>query len=167
MENEMLDKNRLPDLYEASRLLRWHTHQLPISQNLADHSYGVALIISIMHPNPSVKLLKAALWHDLHESVLGDWPHSAKTENPALAEFEEAFERKFRMEHGIDYQLEADEQLWLTFADRLESFYFLSSVLFLSPKLMEIRIEALTLAEETVKALQSFGYFLDPEETMN
>lgn len=158
------DNQSLTELYEASRLFRWHTHQLPISQNLADHSYGVALIISIMHPNPSVNLLKAALWHDLHESRLGDWPFTAKEESPSLREFEKAYEQKFRMEMGIEYKLEADEQLWLTFADRLESFYFLSNVMFISPKLQEIRIEALTLANQAAMGLQAFGFFLEADE---
>jgi 5'-deoxynucleotidase YfbR-like HD superfamily hydrolase len=163
----MIENTSLPEIYESGFVKRWHTHLMPVEQTLGHHQWGVAVIIALLHPNPSVKLLKAALLHDTHEKSLGDWPHSAKTENPALAEFEKAFERKFHMEHGIDYQLEADEQLWLTFADRLESFYFLSSVLFLSPKLMEIRIEALTLAEEAVKGLQSFGYFTEADEIIN
>lgn len=163
----MIQNTSLPEIYEAGFVKRWHTHLMPVEQNLGHHQWGVAVIIALLHPNPSVKLLKAALLHDVHEKSLGDWPHTAKAENPALAEFEKAFERKFRMEHNIDYKLEADEQLWLTFADRLESFYFLSSVLFLSPKLMEIRIEALTLAEEAVNGLQAFGFFVEADEIIN
>ena len=140
-----MDHTSLQYLYQCARVKRWHTHQLPFEQNLADHSWGVAMIILTMHPNPTVNLLKAALTHDLQEFELGDWPHTAKEQNPSLGEFEKAYERKFRMEHSIEYELEADEQLWLTFADKLEAFYFLSEIMFLTPRLSEIRIEALTL----------------------
>lgn len=162
----MIENTSLPAIYEAGFVKRWHTHLMPVEQNLGHHQWGVAVIIALMHPNPSVKLLKAALLHDCHEKKLGDWPHSAKDENPALAEFEKAYERKFRIEHGIDYHLEADEQLWLAFADRMESFYFLSGIMFLTPKLMEIRVEALTLANQAAMGLQAFGFFQEADEEM-
>lgn len=163
----MIENTSLPEIYESGFVKRWHTHLMPVEQTLAHHQWGVATIIAILHPNPSATLLKAALLHDAHESVLGDLPYSAKEENPSLAEFEKAFEQKFRYEHNINYKLEADEQLWLTFSDRLETFYFLSSVLFLSPKLQEIRVEALTLANQAAMALRAFGFFTDAEETVN
>lgn len=163
----MIENTSLPEIYESGFVKRWHTTLMPVEQTLAHHQWGVATIIAILHPNPSATLLKAALLHDCHEKILGDWPYSAKEENPSLAEFEKAFEQRFRYEHNINYKLESDEQLWLTFADRLESFYFLSSVLFLSPKLQEIRVEALTLANQAAMALQAFGFFTNAEETVN
>lgn len=162
----MIENTSLPEIYESGFVKRWHTTLMPVEQTLAHHQWGVATIIAILHPNPSATLLKAALLHDCHEKILGDWPHSAKAENPALAEFEKAYERKFRMEHGIDYELEADEHLWLTFADRMESFYFLSGIMFLTPKLMEIRVEALTLANQAAMGLQAFGFFQEADEEM-
>lgn len=160
----MIENTSLPEIYEAGFVKRWHTHLMPIEQNLGHHQWGVATIIAVLHPNPSVELLKAALTHDCHEKILGDWPFTAKEENPSLREFEKAYEQKFRYEHNIAYKLEADEQLWLTFADRLESFYFLSNVMFISPKLQEIKIEALTLANQAAMGLRAFGFFLEADE---
>ena len=52
--------------YRAGYTRRWHTTSY-LDQSVAEHSWGVALIIMQNHPNPSANLLKAALLHDLHE----------------------------------------------------------------------------------------------------
>src|SRR6185312_90882 len=76
---------RVWGLYAAGQVSRWHTKGHTCRpQDVAQHSHGVALLISILHPNPSAKLLIAALHHDLPEVATGDTPRYVKAGNPQL-----------------------------------------------------------------------------------
>lgn len=133
------------DLYKRSKVKRWHVWDIPIVQTTAEHSAGVAMIIIALHKNPSANLLKAAIYHDLHEYDLGDISYEAKTRYPELEEIDKAFEKQFieRIDMVDDLSLTDAERDWLTFADMTESFLFLNNASFvLSEELSLIKTKA-------------------------
>jgi hypothetical protein len=72
---------------------------------------------------PSAKLLKAALFHDMPEHHVGDTPAPAKWANPKFAEELRTTERMEEERLGIDRVLDslsAQEQWHLDLADLLE-----------------------------------------------
>lgn len=65
---------------------RFHTFPVIQQQNVAEHSHGVAMLVSWLaqasEPGLGVPLLMAALCHDLAEHVVGDIPSPAKKAMP-------------------------------------------------------------------------------------
>ena len=117
------DHRRLKALREAGALERAHNVPHHGSYSVGQHSYDAANIILTLHPDPSLNLIKAILWHDAPERFLGDLPAPAKWYNPELtAEYEKA--EKIVAEHmgiqGVFSALDEDDKHWLKAADRLE-----------------------------------------------
>jgi 5'-deoxynucleotidase YfbR-like HD superfamily hydrolase len=106
---------------------RWHTIR-DLHQTTAEHSWGVAVIISLCHPNPSADLLRAALLHDCHEKMFGDIPSPIKDRWPEIKAAEEHAEVLFFHDLGLvspyDH-LSASDLAWLDWADKIEAYYFL------------------------------------------
>lgn len=71
---------------------RYHTAATLGTQNVAEHSFRVALICYIINPNSSRELILHALAHDLSEGITGDIPAPAKRvlKTAELAEMEES-----------------------------------------------------------------------------
>ncbi len=116
--------DKLKQLYLNSRTRRYHTRP-EINQNVKEHSFGVALIISTLHPNPSANLLKAAILHDCPEGVYGDFLAPAKDKFPEIAEFDKRLAELYWEEIGIRFpELDEEEKIWLEFADRYECVLF-------------------------------------------
>jgi len=110
---------RLITLYEAGNVVRFHTKRVIHRQNLAEHSWGVALTLThICVPSP--QLLKAALVHDLAESVTGDVPATAKWDSIELRGALADLEGKFEYQHGINVHLTQEEKQLLRWADMFE-----------------------------------------------
>ena len=126
-----------PELYESSFVQRWHTHPTlaRLGQTLGHHQWGVATLIAQLHDNPSVALLKAALWHDVGEFEAGDMPFGAKAWNPALAYQLSNVERRaaLRITQRL-IQLHDEEVDWLHLCDRLEAYLYVKTV---APHLLE------------------------------
>lgn len=99
---------------------RYHTTPtIGAGQNLADHSWGVALIISRYFTGShaqKIVLLEAALEHDLAEAIVGDMPKYARTEE----------HRRIEDRVALDYDLKhmglpCDLENWLKWADLIEA----------------------------------------------
>ena len=67
-------------IFRAGRVRRWHANPdlADTDDRIDGHSGRVARIILLLHPNPSVELLRQALIHDDGESVTGDIPKPTK-----------------------------------------------------------------------------------------
>ena len=101
---------------------RYHTWPTIGEQSVSAHSWGVAVILTLIC-EPSLKLMKAALFHDMAEHDVGDTPAPAKWANPKFAEELRKTERQFEFKMGIDRVLDtlsAQEQWHLDLADLLE-----------------------------------------------
>lgn len=112
------------ELYASGKVRRWHTHP-SLQQSVADHSWGVAVILSIINPEASKSLLIEALVHDCHELYSGDIPSPAK--NSQLRQWEGQLESDFRQRNNLPAPcLSEDDQRWLKLADLLEAKMFLA-----------------------------------------
>lgn len=110
-------------LWRMSRTRRWHTYD-GVTQNLADHSYGILLLILRLHPNPSIDLLRAAAYHDLSEGVSGDIPADFKWQNPEVAKTLRQANTDIEIKWKIRVPLTIEDQLWLKVCDLLEALMF-------------------------------------------
>lgn len=122
--------NALDKFLDMGQVKRWHTVK-GLNQTTAEHSWGVALFLTLYHPHPPARLLRAAILHDLHESEFGDIPSHIKDKYAALVYMEEAEEQLFFRKHGIDnpYEDLNDEELkWLKLADMCEAVSFVRNL---------------------------------------
>jgi hypothetical protein len=111
----------LPDLIKAAySVTRWHTMPNLKPQNLAAHSWGVALLIARLYDGPAVflpALLRAALEHDLAESEIGDMPRPARTLDHRNLEAVTGA----RMGIMGEWSLPESVRPWLEWADLIEA----------------------------------------------
>lgn len=70
--------NQLQLVLAGGRVARFHTQPTLKCESVAEHSYLVAWLATIVAGSPSANLLLACLGHDLPEHVLGDMPSPAK-----------------------------------------------------------------------------------------
>lgn len=100
-------------------------HVVPgIEQTVAEHSWGVAMIILALHPAPSCKLVRAALTHDCAEKYTGDLPATAKVDNRQLKIEMDRVEEHWLRELGVEAQLDEFDAKWLKTADTMELVLF-------------------------------------------
>jgi 5'-deoxynucleotidase YfbR-like HD superfamily hydrolase len=124
----MLDIN---PVYKAGKVTRWHTKGDIPPQSIADHSWGVAMLIMAYHPRPSIELIQAALVHDLGEIYTGDIPYSAKLRWPDFRDLLAKKEKDAMDDLGASVymtQLLPGEKAWLKWADQEESRRYLVSI---------------------------------------
>ncbi len=108
---------------EAGQVSRCHVVPHHGTYNDGIHSYNAASMMLILHPNPSVNLLRAILWHDGGERWVGDMPSPAKWHNEDLGDAYEAAEAKALAAWGLDEgfkDLTEEDVNWIHAVDRLE-----------------------------------------------
>jgi hypothetical protein len=71
-------------LRASGHVRRWHTMHALLDQDVAAHCAQALSLLLMLHPNPSIRLIKAVLWHDSGERVTGDGPSTGKIRFPAL-----------------------------------------------------------------------------------
>lgn len=106
---------------EGGNVLRCHTVPHHGQYSVGKHSYDSLSLLLLLHPEPSMNLVKAVLWHDCAERFVGDMPAPAKWLNQALGEEYEKAEREAQEASGLALpDLTEEEQNWLTAVDRVE-----------------------------------------------
>lgn len=113
--------------HATGQTVRYHTNPVMnrLHQTDADHSWGVAIIILSLHPNPSRNLLGQAIVHDCGEKWAGDLSYPFKRMYPEIGRNHAEAEKQLAMDHRIpQFELTKEESEWLRFADRLECHYF-------------------------------------------
>lgn len=153
------NKKLLEYLYSSGGTRRYHNRP-KLNQNVKEHSWGVALILIILHPNPSINLLKAATLHDCSEKVYGDFLSPAKTAFPELRELDKKLNFMFwddiSKENDIKYpDLTEEEQIWLDFADIFECYLFARE-----EESEAILVDSLKKTEILLNKLNELGYEL-------
>lgn len=156
----MSKKQLLEFLFSSGGTRRYHNRP-KLNQNVKEHSWGVGLIISVLHPNPSANLLKAALLHDCSEKIYGDFLSPAKIQFPELKELDkrcnDIFWLDIKEKGGMDYPMLTEaEQLWLNFADMFECYLFSKE-----EENEEILVDALARSNTLALQLRSLGYDID------
>jgi len=93
---------------------------------LGHHSFGVVSLLLLLHPNPTLTLLKAVLWHDMAEQYIGDVPSPVLRADAEYGTVYDSLEREFLRRHlGVNLELlSGEEQDWLWAVDKLECLLF-------------------------------------------
>jgi 5'-deoxynucleotidase YfbR-like HD superfamily hydrolase len=116
---------RSDELWAAGRVKRWHAFPIIGEQTVADHSWGVALIVAeIAEEHLNMNLMKAALLHDAAEMFTGDVPYGAKRKWPQLGEMLKECEYEMERKLGIDFFLTGEQSEILKWADMFELLLF-------------------------------------------
>ncbi len=121
--NELTQVERIAATREAGAVKRCHAIPHVGEYNVATHCYNAVSMLMVLHPNPSVDMIKALLWHDGAERWVGDLPSPAKKWSEALrAGYDEA--QLNAIQHWEMYEgfegLCDDDYLWLNAIDALE-----------------------------------------------
>ena len=111
---------RLAATREAGTVRRCHIVPHHGQYNIAQHSYGAVSLLLLLHPNPSLTLIKAVQWHDVAERWLGDIPAPAKWTHAELGEAYERAEEELLKCLGLFGELTDLEVAWLKAVDTLE-----------------------------------------------
>lgn len=124
------EHERIQALMQSGETERLHAIPHHGSYNTGFHSWGVAMIITLLHPSPSANLLKLALLHDAAEKYIGDSPSSMKWMGPngvATRRFYKETEHEVNKAlnvYNIVGVVSDDEQMWLHGADMLEFLFW-------------------------------------------
>jgi 5'-deoxynucleotidase YfbR-like HD superfamily hydrolase len=135
---------------------RFHTMQvLGSGDTVGHHSCGVALLIAILHPDPTARLLKAALMHDLSEYKIGDMPSQTKWSNPLVADHLASMEHAYDLQYQFNQKLDTDDQRWLRAVDLLDLMLYALEQVQLGNKTFHLVMERCI---ERVKGYEEFPY---------
>jgi len=129
-------KDQIDFVYAAGETRRFHSWPVLRSQNVADHSWHVAMLLHVLYgqDEPGIRpaLLMAALCHDAAECKFGDMPAPAKRElgerlgKPDFREIYGQMEEAELSKYGLDWDalLDDEERRKLKFCDALEGAFY-------------------------------------------
>lgn len=105
---------------------RFHTIPTIQLDTVGSHSHLVSCLVTMLGlpDNVELKLLKAALFHDLAEQEIGDIPSPLKRSAPEVATRIRDFEEAFNRYHGIHIELTMIEKSLLNFCDNIAGALF-------------------------------------------
>jgi 5'-deoxynucleotidase YfbR-like HD superfamily hydrolase len=114
--------------WQAGRTVRKHTMLVRYRETVAEHTWGVVMLLLKYVPRPSLQLIKAAVVHDMGEQATCDIPAHLCWQHPALKEMVQIKEDEHvaavmaypqpAEDHAVS--LTHDEELALEVADRAE-----------------------------------------------
>lgn len=123
----MSDIETLMFVFDGGRSTRYHTVDTIKTQNIADHSFGVAWLCELLTQRTASKMLiMAAMTHDLAEHLVGDIPAPAKRGMGMRKQFAE-YERRCLADADLamyEGELSEGEKETLKLADTLEGLMF-------------------------------------------
>ena len=114
-------KERLLLQFQAGDIKRYHTFPIIGEQTVGTHTYGVMQLVRYLTKDMcSTELLLATLDHDVPEAIVGDMPHTTKTESTELKEAMNIVEGRICRDYGMLYKLTTLEKVILKTADLME-----------------------------------------------
>jgi 5'-deoxynucleotidase YfbR-like HD superfamily hydrolase len=102
-------KDTIQFIAAGADVSRYHTVFTFNNETVGHHSHGVAMMVLMMKPDASASLLKAALYHDLAEQVVGDIPSPAKRQS-GLGQHLDKLELAIIENAGIENPALTDEE---------------------------------------------------------
>lgn len=114
-------------VYAAGKVRRWHANPAlaDTAQTNADHQGACVQLLLMLHPAPTVALIRAVAHHDVGERWVGDVPYPFKISSPSAAVVHQRAEAKARddvFDGDPVEQIGGRDLAWLNLVDRLESF---------------------------------------------
>lgn len=116
--------SRIRLLREAGNVRRCHTLTIIGDYTVGKHSHDALSILLVLHPNPSLQLIRHVAWHDSAERWIGDWPSPVKRAFPTLwpRDAEEALLTQLGV--PTNGELTQEEHEWATAVDLLEFLFW-------------------------------------------
>jgi hypothetical protein len=105
---------------EGGAVERCHVVRHSALYDNAQHTYGALNLLLLLHPEPSLRLIKAVQWHDVPERWTGDVPATAKWMCPVLREALALIEEPIMRRFGLHQELTEEDKAWLLGVDVLE-----------------------------------------------
>lgn len=109
----MIEHLTLHDIQAMSHVKRWHASSVRRAQNLAEHSFNVAMLglkLGSLLANPiededRLQLLELALVHDIPETQFGDVPSPTKwhLRDSMGLDYDAVMDRAFWVQRGAEY----------------------------------------------------------------
>lgn len=115
----LLDE-RLDYLLNAGEVQRFHTIRTIRPQDIANHSWRVAIILLHVWPDAPVHVIKAALYHDVSEYFTGDVPATAKWCAPNLKRSLNDLDDWIRNKYDLNIDLTEEEKRVLKWCDHCD-----------------------------------------------
>jgi 5'-deoxynucleotidase YfbR-like HD superfamily hydrolase len=112
--------NRFQLIRDGGNVKRYHTMQMIGEQTVAAHTFGVIAVILELWPDASGDLIRAAMHHDVVETLTGDTPAHAKWAFPELGRVIHAVEGLLHIQYGLNVPLNSVDVLRLKLADLAE-----------------------------------------------
>lgn len=104
---------------DAGAVRRYHTKRVHRGQTIAEHTFGMLMLIKQVQPLCTKNLMNAALHHDLPELFTGDMPGPIKRAHPDLGPLLDSIEEGLDPLYQ-DFHLTVPEAMLLKWADRME-----------------------------------------------
>ncbi len=93
--------NPVIERFMAGLVKRYHTQPIVGEQNVAAHSWGVAMLYMELNPNPNYEGLQECLLHDVAELFIGDTPFQTKQAYPSVAKILREVEEHVRIQMDL------------------------------------------------------------------
>lgn len=121
--NEAWTQLRVKATREGGEVERCHGTPHVGAYTVGQHTFGAVSLLLLLHPAPTIELVKLVQWHDVAERWLGDVPSPAKLVSPDFARLYETAEARLLFQLGLvrDPSAYAPEDLnWLRAVDIIE-----------------------------------------------
>jgi 5'-deoxynucleotidase YfbR-like HD superfamily hydrolase len=112
---------RISNVLESGEVQRFHAVPSVPAQSVAQHAWGVAVLVTFVKKDPRPDLIIHALSHDMAELYTGDIPFTTKREVPGMNELLDVAERTYCQNELFDLpRITKAEKLALKLCDMLE-----------------------------------------------
>lgn len=120
LKNQLASTLRVIKLRECTKVERAHTLPHHGSYTNGQHKCDATLLYLALCPDPSFKVVKAILAHDLGERWTGDIPAPAKWSDGEMAKRLHGIEQHCIAHLGMEFSLTPEEGKWLKAVDCLD-----------------------------------------------
>jgi len=121
----MTEYTGIMHLLETGLVRRFHTEGRLLPQSVAEHSWGVAVLLLHFWPDSRSEVIREALGHDMGEYVSGDLPAPVKWNSTVIKEAHDKIADEFREKIFPSNELDNLEHARLKAMDYLELMHFL------------------------------------------
>jgi 5'-deoxynucleotidase YfbR-like HD superfamily hydrolase len=116
-------------VYNGGRPQRFHTHDTLLRQNVAEHSFYVTALATILYNDELplldfATLIRACLFHDVAEHVVGDLPSPTKRQSDVLKKTIDEFEYQALSRQNLYIPLPSVLKRKLKICDNLDGLMF-------------------------------------------
>jgi hypothetical protein len=131
------DKTRINFVRKGGDVKRFHTFPVIGEQTNGHHQYNVLSLLLILHPDPSMDLIKYITWHDTAEHIFGDVPATATIYDNEFYEKYNKLQEINLCEMAAPIEvLSKEDRYWFECLDKLEVYLFAKEQLNLGNKNM-------------------------------